>query len=67
VVAAGGWLGVPVITRILAYLGKATRHRTSPRPPAGPPWEEGFDTREGDTFALSEPLPEYEFDQRVSW
>jgi len=26
----------------------------------------GSDTREGDTFALSEPLPEYEFDQRLS-
>jgi hypothetical protein len=33
----------------------------------GPPREEDFDTHEGDTFALSEPLPEYEFDQRVSW
>jgi hypothetical protein len=29
----------------------------------GPPWEED----EGNTFALSEPLPEYDFDQRVSW
>ena len=33
----------------------------------GPPREEDFDTHEGDTFALSEPLPKYEFDQRVSW
>jgi hypothetical protein len=24
-------------------------------------------SREGDTFALNEPLPEYEFDQRVNW
>jgi len=32
-------------------------------PPQG---EEHLDTREGDTFALSEPLPEVEFDQRVS-
>jgi len=26
-----------------------------------------FDMREGDTFALIEPLAEYEFNQRVSW
>ena len=37
------------ITRILAYLGEAPRRRTSRRAARGSPWEEDFDTREGDT------------------
>jgi hypothetical protein len=55
------------ITRILAYLGEPTKAPHIAPAARGPPWEEDFDTHEGDTFALSEPLPEYEFDQRVSW
>jgi len=56
------------ITRILAYLGEPTKAPHIARAARGPPdWEGDFDTREGDTFARSESLPEYEFDQRVSW
>ena len=55
------------ITRILAYLGEPTKAPHIAPAARGPPWEEDFDTREGDTFALSEPLPEVDFDQRVSW
>ncbi len=55
------------ITRILAYLGEPTKAPHIAPAARGPPWEEDFDTREGDTFALSESLPEYEFDQRLSW
>jgi hypothetical protein len=54
------------ITRILADLGEPTQAPRIAPAARGPPWEEDFDTREGDAFALSEPLPEYEFDQRVS-
>jgi hypothetical protein len=54
------------ITRILAYRGEPAEVPHIAAPARGPPWEEDFDTREGDTFALSEPLPEYEFDQRVN-
>ncbi len=54
--------------RLIAYLGKPPPIRSaSPPPRAGPPdGDEDFDAREGDTFALSEPLPEHEFDQRAS-
>jgi hypothetical protein len=55
------------ITRILAYLGEPAQAPHVAPTARDPPWEEDFDTREGDTFALSEPLPEVEFDQRVSW
>jgi hypothetical protein len=55
------------ITRILAYLGEPTQAPRIAPPTRGPSLEEDFDTREGDTFALSEPLPEYELDQRASW
>ena len=50
-----------------AYLGEATKAPHIAPAARGPPWKEDFDTREGDTFTSSEPLPEYEFDQRVSW
>ena len=46
------------ITHILAYLGEPTQTPHIAPAARGPPWEEDFDTREGDTFALSEPLPE---------
>jgi hypothetical protein len=56
------------ITHILAYLGEPTKAPYIAPAARGPPDGEGyFDTREGETFALSEPLPEYAFDQRVSW
>jgi hypothetical protein len=70
------------ITRILAYLGEPTQAPHIAPAARGPPWEcamdqrhvleryikpKDFDTREGDTFALSEPLPEDQFDQRVNW
>ena len=62
------WRIVGSIQRILAYLGEPTKApRIAPvarSPPA--PFQEDFDMREGDTFALTEPLPEYELDQRVS-
>jgi hypothetical protein len=55
------------IQRILEHLGELTR----PTPIAsarGPPHGElDFDQREVDAFALSDPLPVYEFAQRVSW
>jgi hypothetical protein len=53
------------ITRILAYLGEPAEVPHIAAPARGPPWEADFDTREGDTSALSD-LPEYEFDQRVN-
>jgi hypothetical protein len=55
------------ITRILAYLGEPTQAPRIAPAARGPPGEEDFDPREGDMSGLSEPLPEYEFDQRVSW
>ena len=53
------------IQRILEHLGEPTR----PPPIAsarGPPHED-FVRYEVDAFASSDPLPLYEFDQRVSW
>jgi len=65
--------------RIIAFITEAgsiqvsSHTSVSPPPPRiaraarGPPdWARDFDTRERDTFARSEPLPEYELDQRVS-
>jgi hypothetical protein len=50
------------ITRILAYLGEPTRAPHIAPAARGPPdGEKDFDTCEGDTIALNEPLPEYEF------
>ncbi|MGH9199588.1 MAG: hypothetical protein ACRD1T_28140, partial [Acidimicrobiia bacterium] len=44
------------ITPILAYpLGEPTKAPHIAPAARGPPWDEEFDTREGDTFALSEP------------
>jgi len=54
------------VQRILKHLDEPTQ---PPRlaPARGPPgWDQDFDTREGGMFALSEPLPDYEFDQRVN-
>ena len=57
---------VASIQRLLGYLGKPTQAPGIARAAHGPPrWEEDFDPYEGTD--LSEPLPEYEFDQRVSW
>ena len=42
------------IARILAYLGEPTQAPRIAPPTRGPSLEEDFDTREGDTFALSE-------------
>jgi len=56
--------------RIIAFITEAASIQRIPEAPAarGPPDGEGdFDTREGEMFARSESLPEYEFDQRVSW
>jgi hypothetical protein len=53
---------------ILEHIGEPTQPpRIAPAARGPPDWEGDFDTRERDTFAWSEPLPEYEFDQRVSW
>ena len=45
------------IARILAYLGEPTKAPYIAPTACGPPWEKDFDTREGDTFVLSKPLP----------
>ena len=46
---------VGFIQRILAYLGEPTQApRVAPAARVPPGWDEDFDTREGDTFALSE-------------
>jgi hypothetical protein len=56
------------ITRILAYLGEPTRAPHIAPAARGLPREEDFDTREGtEGTDLSEPLPEFECDQRSSW
>ncbi len=50
------------------YLGEPTRApRIAPAARGPARWEEDFDPREGtEGTDLSQPLPEYEFDQRVS-
>jgi hypothetical protein len=56
----------PSLKRILDYLGEPA----SPLPisPArGPPGWEDFDPSQGAAPVLSEPPPEYGFDQRVIW
>ena len=52
------------VQRILEYLGEPT----TPPPIAGPRPSEpgGHDPRKGTNPAPNDPLPEYEFDQRVS-
>jgi hypothetical protein len=51
------------IHRILEYLGEPAHPPRIAPAARGPRRGEGdFDTREGETFALSEPLPEYELD-----
>jgi hypothetical protein len=51
------------ITRILASSASPSRHGTS-QAGRGPPWDKDFEPRQGTD--LSEPPPEFEFDQRVS-
>ncbi|MCA1602899.1 MAG: hypothetical protein LC776_15125, partial [Acidobacteria bacterium] len=59
----------PILTRVAEVIRKYGKPTQAPRiaPAAhGPPhWEADFDPHEGTD--LSEPLPEYEFDQQVSW
>jgi len=52
------------ITRILAYLGEPTMAPYIAPAARGPPWEKDCEPRQGTD--LSEPPPEFEFDQRVS-
>jgi hypothetical protein len=55
------------IQRILEHLGEPT-HAPRIAPAArGPPWQQHYDPREVDALAMSEPVPAYEFDQRVTW
>ena len=49
------------ITRILAYLGEPTKAPHIAPAARGPPCGRRTSMHEGNTFALSEPLPEYEF------
>jgi hypothetical protein len=42
------------IRRILAYLGEPTKAPHIAPAARGPPWKEDLDTREDDTFALSD-------------
>lgn len=61
---ASGWSTTP---QTRAARANPPNHRASP-PPRGPPhWEQHIDPRELDALAMSEPVPTYEFDQRVSW
>ena len=55
------------VQRILASLGESTQAPRITLPARGPPWQGHFDPREVDALARSEPVPAYEFDQRVNW
>jgi len=60
---------VDYIQQLLGYLGEPTyAPRIAPAAHGPPRWEEDFDPREGtEGTDLSQPLLEFEFDQRVSW
>jgi hypothetical protein len=55
------------IQRILASPGEPTRAPRITPAARGPPRQEHYDPREVDPLAMREPVPAYEFDQRVNW
>ncbi len=54
------------VREILLSLGEATSP-PRPAPARGPPLWEMADAARGDFDPQAQPLPDYEFDQRVAW
>ena len=56
----------PAVREILAYLGEPT---SPPRmaPARGPPLWEMADAGQGECDPQAQPVPDYEFDQRIAW